>query len=112
MCRVEGIANTHWRPAMNHGLYGFGVQHLSDEISQFSNFAIAQDGDDSCRRRNAGIGSHDAIYIGVNPQVVSIDRCTEDRCAVVTASAPQRCDDSFTSGTDEACHDWQQATFE
>ena len=74
------------------GIYRGGIDHLRPEIGELHSLAVAEGGDGVGCGNHAGIGGHEAVYVGPYLQSLGVEQRCEHRGRIVASSTPEICD--------------------
>lgn len=105
MIGVEGVFDTEGNPFFDAGANRFGVEDAGAVVGEFADFAVSEGGDRAGVGGDAGVGAHDTIDIGPDPDFIGDEGLAEDGGAVIGATAAEGGGDIVDSSTNETSDD-------
>ncbi len=104
MPRVESVHDPDRDVLFQRGQDGLGIEYFGPEIGQLGCFGVGDLWQGPGFRHHPGVGRHDAVHIGPDPDFPAVQAMAQDGRCIVTPPSPQGGDNPGRSSADEARH--------
>ena len=112
MARLKGVEDTHRNALGNRRFDRLGVDNFGAVIGQFGHLFVAQLVEAAGIGDDARISRQDAIDIGPNLNLISIQHCADDGARIVRTAAAQRGRHALDCSADKAGDHWDNPFFD
>src|SRR5258707_2688007 len=110
--RIESVAHPNDHFSFSGQWQDFGMQDFCASSGKSMSFVVGKFMEQFGFRRFAGIGGEDAVHIGPDDELVSVNDVSDQRAGEVRTVAAEGGDAAVASGTDKAGDHRDQAVLE